>query len=157
MIRINTMHIGDLPLAADGEEKGDFLELDRNTYPQPCGPVEYHLSATMAGNDLLVTGRVKAKLAAECGRCLKPLKVNVDVPDVCHLYEGVAGQIVDISNEIREDILLTLPVAFHCRESCRGLCPRCGTNLNERQCNCRDKDDLPADDSPWGALDGLKF
>ena len=73
MIKINTMHIGDLPLAVAGEEKGDFLELDREAYPRACGPVQYHLSATMAGNDLLVTGSVKAKIAAECARCLKPL------------------------------------------------------------------------------------
>ena len=157
MIKINTMHIGDLPLAVDGEEKGDFLELDREAYPRACGPVQYHLSATMAGNDLLVTGSVKAKIAAECARCLKPLKVNVSIPDVCHLYEGVAGQVVDISNEIREDVLLTLPVAFHCSESCRGLCPKCGANLNEHPCSCCSQEEPPPADSPWGALDELKF
>ncbi len=157
MIKINTMHIGDLPLAVDGTESGDFLELDPHSYPRAVGPVEYHLSATMAGNDLLVTGTVKAKIAAECARCLKPLKVNVSIPDVCHLYEGVAGQVVDISNEIREDILLTLPVAFHCKETCRGLCPRCGANLNDHPCSCGDREEPPPADSPWDALDELKF
>ena len=58
MIRVNTTHIGDLPLILKGEEKGEFLELDPKSLPYPNGPVSYHLTATMAGNDLLVTGSV---------------------------------------------------------------------------------------------------
>lgn len=158
MIRVNTTHIGDLPLLLQGEEKDEFLGLDLNSFPRPNGPVSYRLTATMAGNDLLVTGSVRVRLAAECARCLKPLRVNVDVPDVCHHYEGVAGQIVDVSNEIREDLLLTLPVAFHCKEDCKGLCPHCGADLNTNPCKCRETiDSVPPEDSPWNALDDLKL
>ncbi len=158
MIRVNTTHIGDLPLILKGEEKGEFLELDPNSFPRPNGPVSYELTATMAGNDLLVTGTVRVRLAAECARCLKPLSINVDVPDVCHLYEGVAGQIVDISEEVREDLLLILPVAFHCKEDCKGLCPRCGADLNTESCRCRENaDELPPGDSPWDILDNLQL
>ena len=82
----------------------------------------------------------------------------MDVPDVCHLYEGVAGQIVDISEEIREDLLLILPVAFHCKEDCKGLCPRCGADLNTESCRCRENaDELPPGDSPWDILDNLQL
>lgn len=157
MIRINTTHIGDLPQIVRGEEKEEFLGLDPKQLPRQNGPVAYELSATMAGTDLLVTGKVRAKLDAECARCLKPLKVNLEVPDVCHLYEGVEGQIVDISDEIREDLLLILPVAFHCKEDCKGLCPHCGADLNTNPCNCAEEEELPPEDSPWGALDDLKF
>lgn len=157
MIRINTTHIEDQPLLLEGEENGEFLELDPNFYPHPNGPVSYKLTASMAGSDLLVTGSVCVRLAAECARCLKELKVKINVPDVCHLYEGVAGQIVDISNEIREDLLLTLPVAFHCKKSCKGLCPRCGADLNKGPCRCAEEPPLPPEDSPWSALDNLKF
>lgn len=83
MIRINTTHIGDLPLIVRGEEKEEFLGLDPKQLPRQNGPVEYELSATMAGTDLLVTGKVRVKLDAECARCLKPLKVNLEVPNVC--------------------------------------------------------------------------
>ena len=157
MIRINTTHIEDQPLVLNGEEKGDFLELDPKEFPRPCGPVSYHLTASMAGHDLLVTGSVCVPLAVECARCLKKFKVRQTVPDVCLLYEGVAGQIVDISNEIREDLLLSLPAVFHCKKSCRGLCPHCGADLNKGPCHCAEEPPPPPEDSPWSALDNLKF
>ena len=76
MIRINTTHIGDLPLIVRGEEKEEFLGLDPKQLPRQNGPVEYELSATMAGTDLLVTGKVRVKLDAECARCLKPMSAT---------------------------------------------------------------------------------
>ena len=157
MIRINTMHIpAGESLAVDGEEPGDFLELDPENTPSQHGPVYYDLTASMAGRDLLVQGKVRAKLNAECARCLKQLRVNVEVPDVCHLYPGTAGQIVDISQDIREDVLLTIPVAFHCRKDCKGLCPSCGADLNEGPCSCGKKH-KKKESSPWDALDSLNF
>ncbi len=43
---------------------------------------------------------------------------------------------VDLAGLLREDVLLDLPWKFLCREDCKGLCPRCGKNLNEGPCTC---------------------
>ncbi len=44
---------------------------------------------------------------------------------------------IDLSADIRENILLVIPMKHICRESCKGLCPQCGVNLNEESCNCQ--------------------
>jgi uncharacterized protein len=43
---------------------------------------------------------------------------------------------VDLAPHVWEEIVLTAPSKFLCREDCAGLCPRCGTNLNREQCGC---------------------
>ena len=43
---------------------------------------------------------------------------------------------LDLSDDSRESLLLELPAKILCSENCRGLCPRCGANLNEGKCDC---------------------
>ena len=46
------------------------------------------------------------------------------------------GDVVDISSIVREELLLALPEYSVCRPDCRGLCPRCGIDLNQSTCEC---------------------
>jgi uncharacterized protein len=55
---------------------------------------------------------------------------------------------LDLRPSIRENWLLTVPAYVQCREDCKGLCPTCGTNLNESTCNCT----VTKSDSRWDAL-----
>lgn len=57
-----------------------------------------------------------------------------------------------LEDVLREQVLLTLPVRTLCRADCKGLCPRCGRNLNEGACSC---EAAPADDR-WAALSDLR-
>lgn len=67
--------------------------------------------------------------------------------------EVVAGGKVDVLGVVREQILLALPPYPQCAEQCRGLCGRCGTNLNEGACRCPGIEP----DSRWSALHSLKI
>lgn len=57
--------------------------------------------------------------------------------------------VIDLSEDVRQTVLLAIPFKLLCREECRGLCPRCGANLNDRTCGCAEAPDV----SQW---DGLK-
>ena len=50
---------------------------------------------------------------------------------------------LDTVSLLRDDILLELPSKFLCKESCKGLCPKCGKNLNEGKCSCSEKETDP--------------
>ena len=163
MIKINTCHIGDLPLLVEGTESSEILELPPGGGLSAEGEIHYKLSASMTGMDLLVTGAVKLAVTAECGCCLETFPMELSVKDVCHLYEKAEGKEVDVTDDIREDLLLALPIVFKCSPDCKGICPGCGANLNREKCTCRTKsegkkgrgNDEPA--SPWDALSALKF
>jgi uncharacterized protein len=60
---------------------------------------------------------------------------------------------VDLEETLREEVLLALPIAHVCDEACKGLCARCGKNLNEGTCDC--KPDQPED--RWAALKNIKL
>lgn len=164
MIKINTNHIGDLPLTVDGTEDSSILELQNESGLTVNGKIHYKLLATMTGMDLLVTGSVKLDVTAECGLCLEQFPMELSVKDVCHLYEKAEGQEIDVADDIREDLLLALPLVFKCSPECKGICAGCGANLNTEKCSCgkkkkktKSEPEKPDEPSPWDALSALKF
>ena len=66
--------------------------------------------------------------------------------------ETYAGKEIDLDPVVREQLILALPGYPVCRDGCKGLCPVCGTNLNERECGCERK--VP--DPRWAALEKFK-
>jgi uncharacterized protein len=132
-----------------------------------------NLSATRAGEEILVRGTVKAEVQFECDRCLSEMVVPVTQSfDLLYLpahQPGNAGEeheltdddlsivyyqghVLNLDDLVREQVELTLPMTRICKEECKGLCPECGANLNEGQCACTDA----SIDPRWAALKGLK-
>lgn len=66
--------------------------------------------------------------------------------------ERYHGKTIDLDPILREQILLSLPAYPVCQDACKGLCPACGQNLNERECGC----DLRVPDPRWAGLEKLK-
>jgi uncharacterized protein len=108
-------------------------------------------------------GRIRTRLAGQCRRCLEPADVVLDEPVRLLFTEdqgaddpGVViipphGAEIDLGDAVREELILAAPEFPLCREECRGLCPRCGTNLNQGPCDCRPETDLR-----WKALESLR-
>jgi uncharacterized protein len=69
---------------------------------------------------------------------------EVELLDEDMEVDFVKGDAVDLSDMVREQIYLSLPVRSICKESCRGLCPVCGANLNETSCSCGKAESHPA-------------
>ncbi len=63
------------------------------------------------------------------------------------------GKVIDLDPILREQLLLALPAYPVCREACKGLCPACGANLNERECGC----DRKVPDPRWAGLKDIKL
>jgi uncharacterized protein len=108
---------------------------------------------------ITVAGVVTAPWAGECRRCLTQATGTLSLP-VRELYtaEGdgedtyrLANEEVDLEDLVHDAVLLELPVAPLCDEGCRGLCPQCGINRNDQQCQC----EMPRDER-WAALDTLR-
>jgi len=83
---------------------------------------------------------VKLDLAAVmklvCGRCLNEYRLELKKSLQLN-YSLEKGQLVlDIDPDIREEVILDYPIKSLCSPICKGLCPRCGNNLNEGGCSC---------------------
>jgi uncharacterized protein len=134
--------------------------------PRPASPVHATGRLSRAGPGRYYwSGRIEGTVAGACRRCLRSLSAPVheevhfifaetddaeaDDPDVFALPAG-AHQI-DLRPAIREQWLLSAPSFALCREDCKGLCPRCGADLNAGACTCE-----PEADSRWVALRKLR-
>ena len=109
-------------------------------------------------------GTLRTVVTAVCRRCLAPVAVPVtaeigalftqdpdaqDDPESYPLARNATH--VNLMPAIREELILAAPRYVACREDCRGLCPRCGQDLNAGPCGC-----APAADPRWPALEALK-
>jgi uncharacterized protein len=150
--------IVDLPVEGTdihGEVEFSTLDIqDDGVFSFP-GALAFELNLAPVDDGVLVRGRVRGRVVRVCDRCLEPCAVELEVPDVCHHFEHVARTVVDLTDGLREDILLALPQALLCREDCRGLCPLCGGNRNEADCGCRESGPSLDEGDPWGALDAV--
>ena len=63
------------------------------------------------------------------------------------------GKVIDLDPLVREQIVLALPAYPVCKDACKGLCPVCGANLNDRECGC----DRHVPDPRWAGLKNVKL
>ncbi|HTN53991.1 MAG TPA: DUF177 domain-containing protein [Anaeromyxobacter sp.] len=67
--------------------------------------------------------------------------------------EAYAGKVIELDPILREQLLLALPAYPVCKDDCKGLCPICGANLNDRECGC----DRHVPDPRWAGLKNVKL
>ena len=67
-------------------------------------------------------------------------------------FDGIT---VDIAGPVREAVILGFPSRLTCREDCKGLCPKCGVNLNVGSCNCCESEE--EDSNPFSLLKKINF
>ena len=118
----------------------DPAALDLGDRPGTCAPVGgilYDLRVERLGSELLARGRVSPRLRCTCSRCAEPFATEVAEPRfAAALPLTDATEFVDLTPEMREAIILLLPGYPVCREDCKGLCARCGADLNREACTC---------------------
>lgn len=115
-------------------------------------PVKSKVQARLTGDgEIVFSGHVTTVITHQCGRCLE----YFDKPADLRFQQVVTPDQpeVEMNGEIRETLLIDLPVRAICRENCKGICPTCGKNLNNGSCACPA---APAD-SRWNALKEFPF
>ena len=122
--------------------------------------LQYDLEAQLLDDAILVHGSLRLDLECECVRCLKRFPHPLDLPDwACHLplagedKATVVDDCVDLTPQIREDILLAFPQHPLCNSQCSGL-----TGAREHRAKATGGEAKPdSAASAWAALDKLKL
>jgi len=150
--------VGAIPFDSDFEQSSPLTA---------SGAAEFRAST----EELRVQGRLQLTVVLECDRCTEPYKHNIDesfdliyVPALetnpgaeiaigpsdsnVGFYDGPGLELNDI---LQEQVLLALPLQRLCRAECKGICPACGQNRNETDCQCQTR----LVDERWAALRNL--
>ena len=146
------------------------IELDEPYYTIE-EPLVFTGSATRNGDDIYIKGRLSGAVKSECGRCLETFLMPIDLAvdavfapreedaeDENEMFESESnlsyydGDSIDLLQELKDIILVSLPIKPICRLDCKGLCPQCGTDLNKGSCQCENR----KGPSPFDKLKELK-
>lgn len=130
-------------------------------------------SASRKGEQIRLRGEIRTEVELLCDRCLAaahtPLSVEFDTSFIPQEVEAgkeesvellpedlglsaYEGDAIDLDELVREQILLALPSRHLCGEECKGLCQKCGADLNAGHCSCEQGEADPR----WAALADLK-
>jgi uncharacterized protein len=153
-------------VVSDITEEGLNLDMEVAVTSGPpllLSPVMTKLRVEKAGSEVFVRGGVRAGVELQCSRCLRKFSKDIaaDVNVVYHPIEELKGEEkheikqdeldmgfyegdeLDVEELVTEQIILAVPMKPLCSESCKGLCPRCGADLNMGSCACAGKEPDP--------------
>jgi len=124
MIEVQLRDVPEGGLVLRGETEGDLFGLPADDVARASSPLRYDLVVRVVGDELIAEGEIEAEFRMSCGRCLEDMGYLVRL-DPYFMEEEIAGKnIFDLTDRLREDILLALPAFPRCEQS----------NLDLRDC-----------------------
>ncbi len=118
-------------------EEIDPKELDLDTdLVKFRAPIKVEAGVSLITNALTVNFAISAVMQINCGRCLNEFETVVKKNIGLNYQVGKSMQVIDLNPDIRQEIILEYPIKPLCSVNCKGLCSRCGKNLNEGGCSC---------------------
>ncbi|MDA8431657.1 MAG: DUF177 domain-containing protein [Nitrospiraceae bacterium] len=143
---------------ADIPDDGLIVDLAENLTPEDVSlscSATARISLQKVGTEVVVSGNLKADMGLQCSRCLRDFRQSIETPVnvVYHPIEEAGedrhalrddemdmgfykGGELDLRELLKEQVLLNEQMKPLCSEQCKGICPKCGTDLNAGQCTC---------------------
>ena len=131
------------------------LSTERLDYPAVLAYTEPPVGEGVIENTagvLTLRGSIRGMMLCRCDRCAaefdRKIDIPLDIPLASELqdeenpdYYLLEGDELDLDDVMETSFILNTDTLFLCREDCRGLCPRCGADLNEGPCGCKPEKD----------------
>ena len=96
-------------------------------------PLEADVVVTMTDGELVVAVAIRCPITALCSRCLEEFRRTLTA-DAVLTYTVHPTEVIDLTDDVRQETMLAYPMIPLCRSDCQGLCPRCGQNRNHGSC-----------------------
>lgn len=157
MLKISVRQIDNEGISFNGTATPQMLNLDvlENIYHDVTfdQQVDYSLHVSLVSGGILVAGTLSTSAKCNCGRCLEEFDLQLKHVEACHYHEHFTGDELDIAPELREDLLISLPMKYICREDCPGIEYDGDKSKTEEKAEA----ELDAENNPWKDLEGLKL
>lgn len=128
----------------------DTISYQGNTYVKKQANPFKLIATNIGGDKVMLEGDAEFLLEGECDRCLSETQFTVsfhierEIEDCKGVERSsddenadvLTGNLLDTETLINNEIFMNLPDKVLCKPDCKGLCPKCGANLNERDCGC---------------------
>jgi uncharacterized protein len=152
-LTVLTTQISNDGLELEGELTAEVFAGIDDGHVTVEAPLRYDLRAFIVNQGLLVRGSVATTMRCRCDRCLSDFDFPV-TNESSHFIEAPLEQTVELTANLREDILILMPQKCLCQPECLGICPGCGQNRNRSDCDCQVESTAP---NAWAQLDELQL
>lgn len=131
-------------------EEASSLDLDDHFKHQ----VFANVTVEKSGSQVFLKAQISVEGSFDCDRCLTPFVSHLSSSyRMYYVTEGSGDRsidpaelqivppgfsVIDLTDDVRQTVLLSVPLKLLCRDDCKGLCPHCGINLNFETCNCNE-------------------
>ena len=152
-MRLNLREIINMPGGSvDFDYEPDLSEYEFDSVSGFISPLRAKGSITNIAGVLTLRAELTADLMCVCARCLREFKKHVELRTEAVIAEEVQnednpdiflldGDYIDVDEVIVTAFVLNMDQRFLCSEDCKGLCDKCGKNLNEGPCGCKAETD----------------
>ena len=134
-MRIDTRKIPDEGLTLSEEFSPAELDLDTEVI-KLSGSIKAKAVISKSYDAIAVVLTLDAAMLVSCSRCLEEIDSAFHKQFELHYAVDKLDPVIDLDQDLREEIILSYPLNPLCDAGCKGLCPKCGHNLNEGGCNC---------------------
>jgi uncharacterized protein len=134
-MKIDVRQVPETGLMLSEEFSSKGLDLDTDLI-KFLSPLKVKAFVSKSYGALKVSITISSLISISCGRCLKETKKDFERKIELNYAVDKSDSILDLDEDIREEIILDYPIKPLCRVDCKGLCLKCGANLNEGGCNC---------------------
>lgn len=168
---VDLIRLKDAPFEFEFSLAPDEIDLESET-AKITGETKAKGKLTRGLVQIDAAGNIAGEVSLECARCLTKVRKNLNFPFEAAFVTNenytrakeaelnnrdldvsiLEGERIDLTELVREQILLNLPEQIFCAEDCEGLCQKCGSNRNLINCNCVEKELDPR----WAALKDFK-
>lgn len=151
------IHLSEI-LSKEGKSVEKEIELNQESFEisgqvykiTKCGPVKLTIS-NKGNQELLISAKMDVAVAIPCSRCLKDVitefcldfsrevDMKVSGEERCRQMDEnnyIAGYELNVDALIADEMVLQWPMKVLCKVDCKGICPVCGKDLNQQECEC---------------------
>jgi uncharacterized protein len=131
-MKITVNRIPSQGLKEDAQMEPDALDLERfDVHPESA--VEVSAFAMKAEREVVVQADIRCMVRLSCARCLVDFEQELSTSGTW-VYEVTPTDVIDLTDDVRQELILAYPMVPVCSPGCRGLCAVCGQNLNTGTC-----------------------
>ena len=100
-------------------------------------PLDVQAKVNRVSDTVLAKTKVRGKYRSACARCLAEIERDWNGNFLFDFSVDKQTKAVELDEDIRQEVLLNLPPRVLCKEDCKGICPKCGADLNSEPCKCK--------------------
>ena len=134
------IYLKDIPpegRIVDAEISPEIIEVTKKDIGAFTAPLKIQAKVERVQNTILANTTVQTHYHTLCYRCLKDIEKDLSQDLIFDFPVHGNMEFIDLKEDIRQEMILSMPARMLCKEDCKGICARCGVNLNQEECKCK--------------------